>query len=60
MRLSGLKGLLDMVGAGTAEHDDIEKGVGTETVSTMHGHASSLARRVQAGNDLVLAVLNKR
>ena len=55
--LAGGQSLLDVVSASTTEDDDVEKGVGTETVSTVDRHASSLSSSIQARNNLVLAVL---
>lgn len=50
----------DGVGDGTAENDQVEKGVGSETVGTVHGHASSLAAGKQTRNDLVVTALVDR
>lgn len=38
-----LEGLLDAVGDGATEDDDVEKRVGAETVGSVDGHASGLA-----------------
>lgn len=60
MGLSRGEVLSDVVGASTTEDDDIQKRVGTETVSTVDGDTSSLASGVQSGDDLVLAVFVNR
>lgn len=38
-----LEGLLDAVGDGATEDDDVEKRVGAEAVGSVDGHASGLA-----------------
>lgn len=58
MRESRLEGLRDVVGAGTAEDDNVEERVRAETVGTVDGNASSLTGGVQPGNDLVGTVLS--
>lgn len=51
-------GLLgDGLGAGAAKDDQVEEGVGAETVGAVHGGAGGLAGGVQAGDNLVGAVL---
>ena len=57
--LEGLAGgslVTDGVGDGSSEDDEIEQGVGTETVSTVDGHASSFTASVETGDDLVVAL----
>ena len=49
--------LLDVVSTGTTEDNDIEEGVGSETVGAVNGYASSLTRSVESRNNLVLAIL---
>ena len=60
VRLAGLKGLLDVVGASTAKDDDVQERVGTKTVSTVDRDTCCLARSIQPRNNLVLAVLSSR
>ncbi len=55
--LPRLADLGDGLGAGAAEDDEVEQGVGAETVGTVHGGAGGLAGGEEAWNDLVLAVL---
>ena len=55
--LARSQGLLDVVSAGAAEDDDVQKRVSAETVRTVDGYASSLASSIQAGNNLVVAAL---
>lgn len=45
------------MGNGAAENDQVEERVGTQTVSTVDRHASSLTAREETGNDLVVARL---
>lgn len=55
--LSRGHGITDVVSDGTTEDDDIEEGVGTETVSTVHGNRSGFTSGVETRDDLVVAVL---
>lgn len=55
--LSRRKVLLDVVGAGTTENDDIEKGVCSQSVGSMDRHTSGLTRSIESRNNLVLAIL---
>lgn len=57
MGLAGSECVTDVVGDSTTEDDDIEEGVGTETVSTVDGDRRSLSSGVETRNDLVVAVL---
>lgn len=41
----------------TAEDDQVEKGVGTETVGTVDGHAGGFTAGEETGDDLVVALL---
>jgi len=54
--LARLKVLANVVGARTAKDDEIEKGVGSKTVGTMNRDTGSFTSRVQALDDLVLAL----
>lgn len=54
---AGLEVVADGVRDGTAEDDEIEEGVGTETVSTVDGHTGSLTAGEETGHNLVLALL---
>ena len=45
------------VGNGTTEDDEVEEGVGTETVGSVDGNASGLTASEETWNDLVLALL---
>jgi hypothetical protein len=49
--------ITDGVRDGTAEDDQVEKRVGTETVSTMDRDTSGLATSEQARNNLVVTLL---
>jgi hypothetical protein len=55
--LTRCQALLDVVGAGTTENDDIEKGVCSQPVGTVDRHTSGLARSIEPRNNLVLAIL---
>lgn len=55
--IAGVELVTDGVGNGTAKDDKIQQGVGTQTVSTVDRHASSLTASVQARDNLVLALL---
>ncbi len=46
-----------MVSTRTTENDNIEQGVGAETVGTVDGDACRLAGGVQTWDDLVVAAL---
>lgn len=49
--------IADSVGNGTAENNQVEQGVGTETVSTVDGHASGFTTGEETGHNLVVALL---
>ena len=49
--------LLDVDCTSTTEDDDIEEGVGSETVGSVNRYASSLTCSVEPRNNLVFAVL---
>ena len=56
-----LRGLVlggDGVGAGASENDQIQQGIRSETIGTVHTGASGFTRCVQALDDHVLAVLD--
>lgn len=55
--LARLANLSNIERTRTSENDQIEKGVGAESISAVHTCTSSLAARVQALDDVVLAVL---
>ena len=57
VRLARSKGFLDVVGASTAENNNVQKRVRAKTVGTVHGHRCSLAGSIQTRNDLVFAIL---
>ena len=54
---AGSQVLLDVVGGGAAEDDDIQQRVGTETVSTVNRHTGSLSSSIKSRHDLFLAAL---
>eukprot|EP00123_Amoebidium_parasiticum_P009646 comp19618_c0_seq1/m.23132 comp19618_c0_seq1/g.23132 ORF comp19618_c0_seq1/g.23132 comp19618_c0_seq1/m.23132 type:complete len:521 (+) comp19618_c0_seq1:701-2263(+) len=54
---TGLVGGSNGVGACTAEHNDVQKRVGTKTVGTVHGGGGTLAGGVQTRDNNVLTVL---
>ena len=60
MRLARSQSLLNVVGAGTTEDDNIKEGVGTETVSTMDRDASSFTSGIETRNNFVFATLNRK
>lgn len=60
MRLSGREVLGDVVGTGSTEDDDVEKGVGSKSVGTVDGNAGGLSGGVETGDDLVLTVLQRK
>lgn len=55
--LARLEVVADGVGNGTAENDQVEERVGTETVSTVDRHASSLTASEQTRDNLVVTRL---
>ena len=55
--VAGVEVVADGVGDGTSEDDEIEKGVGTETVSTVDRDTSGLTAGEQTRNNLVVALL---
>lgn len=55
--LAGLGGILNVVGDGASEDDDIEKRVGSETVRAMYGDTGGLSSGVQTWHYLIIAVL---
>ena len=57
MRLARSQSLLDVVGASTAEDNDVEERVGAETVRTVDGYTRGLTGGVQTLNNLVVAIL---
>lgn len=57
VRLSRLEGLGDVVSASSSEDDDIEKGVGSESVGSVNGNTGSLSSGVESRNDDVVSVL---
>ena len=57
MGFSRCQFLLDVIGAGTTEDNDVKEGVGSKTVGSVNRHASSLTRSVESRNHFVLAVL---
>ncbi len=52
-----LEVVADGMGDGTTEHNEIEEGVGTETVGSVDGNASGFTAGEETWNDLVLALL---
>lgn len=58
--LSRLEGLGDVVGASSSEDDDIEKGVGSESVGSVNGNTGGLSSGVESRNDDVVSVLVER
>ena len=48
--------LFDVVGAGTAEYNDIKEGVGSEAVGSVNRHTSGLTRSVESGDNLVFPI----
>ena len=57
MRLARGERLLDVMCARTAEDDDVEKRVGTETVRAVYRHTGGLTGSIKTRDNLVLAVL---
>lgn len=55
--LTGLASFSDGLGASSSEDDDVEKGVGSETICSVDRSARSLAGGEQSWDDGVLAVL---
>jgi len=55
--LTRAEAVSDGVGNGTAKDDQVEKGVGSETVGTVNGDTSSLTASEKTWDDLVLAGL---
>lgn len=54
---TGSEVVSDGVGDGTTEHNQIQEGVGAQSVSTVDRHTSSLTTREQTRDNLVLTVL---
>jgi len=59
VRLSRLEGLGDVVGASSSEDDDIEKGVGSESVGSVNGNTGGLSSGVESRNDDVVSILRR-
>lgn len=57
MRLARFKVVLDVVGDGTTEDDDVQQRVGSKTVGSMNRDGSSFASCIETWNNGVLAVL---
>lgn len=57
---AGLEVRGNVVGAGATKDDDVEEGVGSETVGTVDGNAGGLTSGVESRNDDVVAVLRSQ
>lgn len=55
--VTGVEVVSDGVRHGTAEDDEIQQRVGTQTVGSVNGHTGSLTAGEQTGDDLVVALL---
>ena len=57
MGLARSESVADVVSNSAAKDDNVKERVGTQTVSTVDGHAGGFTRSIETGNSLVLAVL---
>jgi hypothetical protein len=55
--LSGGQSLLDVVGAGSTENDNVQKRVGSKSVGTVDRHTRGFSGGVQSRHNLVLTFL---
>ena len=53
---SGLAFLCNCLSAGSAENHQIQKGIGSQSVGSVNGSASSFTSSVQSRHDLILAI----
>lgn len=56
MRSVGGKSFFNVVCTSTAKDDNVEQGVGTESVSTVDRDTGGFAGGIKTGNDLVVAL----